>query len=63
MNISVTDARLIMGTTNRDYSDSQIAEIINQFTVLADMVIDSYMAKRNIREEETIESDTQTPIY
>ena len=54
--IKISEARKLMGKTNKKYSDEQIEEVINIFTVLSDMAIDSYLEKRRQKRAEGLES-------
>lgn len=48
MLITILEARKIIGEANNQYSDEQITEVINIFTLLADLAIDNSIAKRKI---------------
>lgn len=52
MIISIARARKLMSQqANKKYSDEQVAEVINVFTILSDLVIDNYVAKKKIQRE------------
>lgn len=46
MPVTIAEARKIMGKDAQEYSDTQLEEVINLLTVLADMAIDSFVAKK-----------------
>ena len=46
MMFSVEETRKIMGEANKKYNDVELEEIINILTVLADIALDSVLAKR-----------------
>ena len=45
MTISVEEARKVMGKEASKYTDNQMVEMVNTLTVLADIAIDSWLAK------------------
>lgn len=47
MLITITEARKIMGDTNRKYSDKQLEEILNLFYALCNLIIDRYLEIKN----------------
>ena len=52
MIISIARARELMSQqANKRYSDEQVAEAINVFIILSDLVIDNYVAKKKILKE------------
>ena len=52
MIISIARARELMSQqANKRYSDEQVAEAINVFTILSDLVIDNYVAKKRVQRE------------
>lgn len=46
MIISIEKARKIMGPANKNYTDTELEEIINILVVLSDIAIDSYIEKQ-----------------
>lgn len=44
--LSIEEARQLIGKTQAKYTDSQLEDVINIFTVLSDFVIDTYLEKR-----------------
>lgn len=46
MTVSVAEVRKIMGKAGDKYTDSQLEDIIRNFIVLSDIIIDSYLIKR-----------------
>lgn len=52
MTISAQQARKIMGKKADKYTDEQLEEVINIFTVLSDIIIDDYIAKRKLRKKQ-----------
>lgn len=44
--INIEEARKIIGKENEKYSDEEIEEVTSIFRVIADLAIDSYLAKR-----------------
>ena len=56
MIISIDRARKLMNPkANKKYSDEQVEEVINVFTILSDIIIDSFVAKRKIEREVKIQ--------
>lgn len=51
MVISITEVRKIMGVANKKYTDKQLEEVINLFTLMADLAIDSFIAKSKKKEK------------
>ncbi len=52
MIISIERARKLMSQqSNKKYSDEQVAEAINVFTILSDLVIDNHVAKKKVQRE------------
>lgn len=52
MIISIARARKLMSQqANKKYSDEQVAEVINVFTILSDLVIDNYVTKKKMQRE------------
>lgn len=51
MIVSVQEARKILGGAGEEYSDQQIEEIVNLFVAMSDLAIDSYIQKKQLREE------------
>lgn len=56
MILTVVEARKAMGSVNENYSDEQIEEVINAFTLASDLAIDTYIAKHNSRKEDNDET-------
>ena len=46
MIVSVREARKILGKEAKQYTDEQIEEIVNLFTAISDLAIDSYLEKK-----------------
>ena len=57
MIIPIEKARQILGDKEKNYNDQEIEEAINVLTVLADIAIDDFIAKRNFRKEVHDESE------
>ena len=57
MIIPIEKARQILGKESKNYDDQQIEETLNVLTVLADIAIDDFIAKRNVRKEVHDESE------
>ena len=57
MIIPIEKARQILGKESKSYNDQQIEEVLNVLTVLADLAIDDYIAKHNLRKEVSDESE------
>lgn len=52
MIIPIARARKLMSQqANKKYSDEQVAEAINVFTILSDLVIDNYVTKKKMQRE------------
>ncbi len=65
MSVTIAEARKIIKKDAKEYSDTQLEAIINLLVVLADMSIDSFVAKRKQKEiipEQVIGSDEQVKL-
>lgn len=51
MIVSIQEAKEILGSKGRDYTDAQIEEIINLFVAISDLSIDSYLEKKKQQKE------------
>lgn len=51
MTIPLYKIRKIMGKGAEKYTDSQLEEVVNALTVLADLAIDSYLGRQEARKE------------
>lgn len=58
MKILISEARTILSDESKKYTDSQIEEIVSQFTVLADIAIDTYMANHK-----NLKKSADVPLY
>ncbi len=59
MIIPIEKARQILGEESKSYNDQEIEEALNVLTVLADLAIDDFIAKRNVRKEVSDESEAE----
>lgn len=60
MTTSIKKARQAIGETSDKYTDLQLGKIIDIFTVLSDLAIDSYIAKRSKSNEKVYEKNVFT---
>jgi hypothetical protein len=59
MIIPIEKARQILGEESKNYDDQQIEEVLNVLTVLADLAIDDFIAKHNLRKEAHHDSEPE----
>lgn len=63
MIISAHKIREIMGKAGEKYTDSQLEEVVNALTVLADLVIDNYLLRQKINKKDNSAEKNLFPIY
>ncbi len=51
MILPISKTRKIMGKKANKYSDKELEEVVNVLTILADLAIDSYLAKQKIKKQ------------
>lgn len=51
MILTIKEARDLLGKKGSKYSDSELEEIINLFSLLADLIIDQYLKQREMDKE------------
>ncbi|MCR4324924.1 MAG: hypothetical protein NUV69_04540 [Candidatus Curtissbacteria bacterium] len=62
MTISVPEARKMMGKEASKYSDEQVVEMVGTLTVLADLAIDSWLAKTPNERKDWIKKHDNKPV-